>query len=488
MDENRSHFKIPINRTSAEELNKKGFGETYVRDNYSQHGQSVREQTTQMINSVSVKRDFEFTSDIIFQIETPETESIKDKKLNLEKAGIEVFSFDKENQSRGIAKIRKENFERFQEKLDNYINTPANRGKSYFSAIERISEVAGEAKVKIVERNLNREEPISIIINLYNVLQMRERLAINASIIQEIRKYSDDVWTRTFRNGLTTISCTISITRAIEIASDFSTIKEIKPNSTIVIGTSMVSDPLPNPLTINTVKSNSKICVIDSGSRPNNQILNSVVSDREFFLPRGSVEPSYIHGTFVISRCAFGDSIDSCLVSHTLEPYCNIVDVSIFGKDALGNDLNPDIPLLMSAIEDTVIKYHGQVSVFNLSLGSTKTIINNQFSDLAKLVDYLAREFKVLFILAAGNINTQLGNYPDQHFSTEASRINELAESLLGITVGSIAKYENADSMAVINELSPFSRRGPGADFGLKPELVAHGGNLANGYVPMPRI
>lgn len=35
--------------------------------------------------------------------------------------------------------------------------------------------------------------------------------------------------------------------------------------------------------------------------------------------------------------------------------------------------------------------------------------------------------------------------------------------------------------------MSPFSCIGPGADNGIKPEVVAHGGNLLNGWAPSPR-
>ncbi|MCH2449247.1 MAG: S8 family peptidase [Gracilimonas sp.] len=488
MDENRTHFKIPVESISTDEVRKTGYGETYKRESYSEHGRLVKEQTIQMLNNVSKKKDFEYTSDIIFQIETPETESVKDKKLNFASVGIDVFSFDKNEKWRGIAKIQKEELEEFQNSLDNYIETPQNRGRSYFSAIEKIAPVPGDSKIKIFEEDFDKDEPREIVINLYNVLQMRERLAINASIIDELRKFSDDVWTRTFKNGLTTISCTMSISDVQSIASDYSTIKEIKPNSTIIIETALQSDPLPNPLEIKPVQSKSKICVIDSGSRVDNQILNSIVTDREYFLPHGSVEPSYNHGTFVISRCAYGDSIDDCISTHFLEPYCNIIDVSIFGQDAQGRPILPRETLLMAALEDVVEKYQGQVNVFNLSLGIEKPIQDDQFSNLAKLVDYLSREYKVLFVLAAGNIRNLLGNYPDQHFSTNNARIGELADSLLGITVGSIAKYENPSSLARVNELSPFSRRGPGSDNGLKPEIVAHGGNLTNTYSNMPRI
>ena len=101
---------------------------------------------------------------------------------------------------------------------------------------------------------------------------------------------------------------------------------------------------------------------------------------------------------------------------------------------------------------------------------------------MAKQIDYLSKAYGVIFVIASGNIDDPLGPYPHDHFAHNSSRLGSPAESLLAITVGSIAKYENATCLAVKDEISPFSRIGPGADGGLKPEIVCHGGNLDKSY------
>jgi hypothetical protein len=205
-------------------------------------------------------------------------------------------------------------------------------------------------------------------------------------------------------------------------------------------------------------------------------------------LPIGSVDAGYNHGTFVASRCVFGDNVDSCLGTHFLQPYCNLIDIQVFGVDALGNNLDPDEFHLRAVIEDVVERFYDRVRVYNLSLGSSVPINNFQFSDLAKLLDFLSKHFKVLFVVSSGNINSLLGTYPFDHFLNTNSRIGCPAESILSLTVGSIAKYHNVDSLANEEEISPFSRIGPGADLGVKPELVAHGGNLIMPYDFSPRV
>ncbi len=58
-------------------------------------------------------------------------------------------------------------------------------------------------------------------------------------------------------------------------------------------------------------------------------------------------------------------------------------------------------------------------------------------------------------------------------------RIISPAESVRAITVGSIAHRETTSSLVKINNPSPFSRKGPGANFIVKPDVVDYGGNIS---------
>ena len=372
-------------------------------------------------------------------------------------------------------------------RVQEYAETNDHVGKTYFSVLENITSIPVESKIKI-EFDYELNEPIPIIINLFNALSKKERIAINHTIIEEVKKYSLDFNIRNFKNGITSISCSLRPSEVPLVVKEFSTIKEIKSNYTTFVENAIPIQPMPNPLSVKKPLSNSTICIIDSGISLSNTIFNSFVVDQISRRPTGSVEASYNHGTFVASRCAFGDNVDNCLGTHFLQPYCNLIDIQVFGKDAWGNDLNPNEFHLRAVIEDVVDRYHGHVKVYNLSLGGTLPINNFEFSDLAKLLDFLSKNFKVLFVGSSGNINTLLGTYPSDHFLNPNSRIGCPAESILSLTVGSVAKYANADSLLNSNEISPFSRIGVEADLGIKPELVAHGGNLITPYNFSPRI
>lgn len=108
-------------------------------------------------------------------------------------------------------------------------------------------------------------------------------------------------------------------------------------------------------------------------------------------------------------------------------------------------------------------------------------------SPWAAEIDKQSYENDVLFIQAAGNIHRSVISayiragyqYPD-YLDKELSRISDPAQSLFALTVGSVAirDYENEDSLALggKDEISSFSRTGPGIWDVIKPEVVEYGG------------
>ncbi len=487
MIEDRFHFEVPVGNIRNVKYDKRGFSPTVQRVSHIEHGKKLQLQTQKFIETEFNKKDIRYTDELFLQIETPDQVTIKSQKLKIEDLGFKILSFSKNNNSIGTARIEKNKLKSFETRLETYTNSTENTGRTYFSPIENILSIPPENKIK---ENIDFEsnEEIEIVINLFNSIKPKEILAISNSIAEELRQHSEFVEQKNFSNGVTSIYCKLPSIHIPKIATDFSTIKEIKPSQTFFIPQAITAEALPNPLKINKPISDSLICVVDSGISESNHLLNSIVKERIIRIPRDSIGCAYDHGTFVASRCVFGDEIDNCLGTHELTPYCNILDLSVFGEDLNNNVIGPSDFFLRSALEDTVIKYSETVKVYNLSLGSGIPINDFEFSDLAKLIDSLSKKYKVLFIIAAGNINGSLGIFPSDHFGSSLARINTPAESLLGLTIGSIAKHKNTTSLADIDCTSPFSRIGPGADNGIKPELVAHGGNLINPYNHSPRI
>lgn len=53
----------------------------------------------------------------------------------------------------------------------------------------------------------------------------------------------------------------------------------------------------------------------------------------------------------------------------------------------------------------------------------------------------------------------------------------KMADSVRSLVVGSIANEKDRYDLAEINMPSPFTRKGPGPSYIIKPDLVAYGGN-----------
>lgn len=486
MAEDRFHFQIPIENIRSENCPKHGGGENYARTDYSVHGKKLWQDSNAIKITEAKRKDFNLISDLFLLMEMPQDIPIKNHKLRIQHLGFELINYSTERRSIGVVKISKLKFEELDEKLVEYIQSPTNVGKSYFSVIENLSSIPVENKITDVDTSDNQE--LSVVLNLYHGLQTKEKFAINQAISSELKRINVQAEEKTFANGSSSISCILKADQISLVADEFSSIRDVKINQTALVENAIDTQNLPNPLKISKPKSNSKICVIDSGVNNSSGLFDNILTGSLAYLPTGAVNGHYRHGTFVASRCVFGDNIDACLGTHYLEPYCKIIDVQIFGVGSAGQRINPSEFHVRTMIEKVVIDLHKTVKVYNLSFGFPNSIRDNEFSETAKLLDYLSKKYKVLFIVASGNIRKLLGLYPSDHFSDPLARIGSPAESILAVTVGAVSKHEDTNSLSKRDQLAPFSKIGPGADLGLKPEVVAHGGNLIVQYDRSPRV
>lgn len=488
MSDEKFHLQIPKDNIRSEKYEKRGFGQAYPRSNYYEHAEKLLDRYERLYEGESNKKDFKLTSQIFFQIEVPSDRAIKNEKLKLQNLGINILNYSAENPATGTAYIQKNEFDVLIEKIKVYKESSSHVGRSNISIIEDIHLLSLDSKV---DNNISLQSPatVSIAFTIFSTLPHQEKELIVKNLLDEINDISSEAKSRIFGNGICSITCKISASSISSIVNEYTTINEVKLNSTSIIATAMPPlHVLPGSLKIEKPVSGSSICIIDSGVHRHNKIFPGLISKVVTHLPKNCIYPSYDHGTFVASRCIFGDTLDACLSGESLRPYCKIMNVQVFGKLSNGNVQGHEIYDLMGIIEDIVYQNYKTIKVYNLSVGDDSSIKNGLFSDFAKLLDYLTKEYKVLFVVAGGNIRQLQGNYPLPHFSDPLSRINSPAEALLCLTVGSIAKYADLSSLASQDEVSPFSRVGPGADGGIKPELVAHGGNLPTSYKYSPRL
>ncbi|POY36269.1 peptidase S8 [Solitalea longa] len=244
------------------------------------------------------------------------------------------------------------------------------------------------------------------------------------------------------------------------------------------------------------------VCVIDSGIQEQHLLLAPAIATAysKNYVPYEDTTSDQVtnggHGTKVAGAILFGNDIPT---AGQYQPPCFLINVRVLDKNNfLPSSIFPP-ELMTKIIED----YDG-VRIFNMSVASHGPCKTTHMSTWAATIDKLIHDRKILFLLAAGNINSSTGRwdkpgvsehlqagrkYPD-YLTTPSSRISNPAQSLLSLTVGSVclAEFEDADriSFGKRDHVSSFSRSGPGMWGCIKPDVVEYGGDFLrekNGFL-----
>ena len=207
--------------------------------------------------------------------------------------------------------------------------------------------------------------------------------------------------------------------------------------------------------------------VIDTGIPKNDAVLKPwITAHNTYVLPP---DTDQLHGTFVAGLIAGARPLNS---NDTRFPsaQARILDVSALATTKPGTTFDE----MLLAITESVKKYP-TVKVLNCSFGSKNPGHMDEFGQFARELDALSDEMGVLFVIAAGNYETQpLRSWPNPSDLAGADRLSQPAESVRALTVGSIA---HLDALVAAGDPSPFSRRGPGPAKTPKPDLTHRGGN-----------
>lgn len=244
--------------------------------------------------------------------------------------------------------------------------------------------------------------------------------------------------------------------------------------------------------------------VLDDGIAAGHPLLADVVVGTQEFPAGHSWADLGPHGTMVAGLAAYGD-FEEPLHSGLPLPQ----PVRVFGARVLepveGNPRDTRFPSELPVhrvIEDAIRTLHVNhgVRVFNLSVAEREAYEGPHVAVWTEVLDRLTRELGILIVVAAGNVPVSLASgelfdglhalhdYP-AYLLDPRSRLAEPAIAANVLTVGSSARSAGAatpsgesqvDSHAVadVNQLSPFSRTGPGVlSSAVKPDLVDYGGN-----------
>ena len=250
----------------------------------------------------------------------------------------------------------------------------------------------------------------------------------------------------------------------------------------------------------------SKICVLDSGVNSNHPLLRSAFGEAASYVEGQGTEDDAGHGTAVAGIVLYGN-LEECLATNHWKPEVWLCSGKVMTKAPDTDEAVFNTKTIEQSLEKAVAYFAGELGcrIFNVSLGNEYAPYDGRhIQGIAYTLDRLAREYNILFVVSAGNFRgTETlpkadwrAEYPEYLLADE-SRIIDPAPALNVLTVGALANHtatadEQRHGDREVNELSPamedqpspFTRHGPSLKGAFKPELLAHGGNLAS---PMRR-
>jgi hypothetical protein len=244
----------------------------------------------------------------------------------------------------------------------------------------------------------------------------------------------------------------------------------------------------------------ARVCILDSGINTNHPLLRSAIAESESFVAGQDAFDEAGHGTAVAGIALYGD-VEACDRSNFWNPQIWLYNGKVMRKCPDTHNAIYDEHSVEATLTEAVEHFVGLgCRIFNLSLGNTNAPYDGtHIRGLAYILDVLARKHNVLFVVSTGNfmgsedpavpLNSWREEYPE-YLLHERSVIIDPAPALNVLTVGSISRHDatfdsqrhpeiHQLSPASENQPSPFTRHGPSVKGALKPELVAHGGNLA---------
>jgi hypothetical protein len=245
----------------------------------------------------------------------------------------------------------------------------------------------------------------------------------------------------------------------------------------------------------------ARVCILDSGVNGNHPLLRAAFGEAASYIEGRDAADEVGHGTAVAGIVLYGN-IEECLAANQWKPELVLCSGKVMTKAADSDEVVFDEKTIEQTIEKAVEYFAGELGcrIFNLSLGNENVPYDGRHvRGIAYTLDRLAREYDILFVVSAGNFRGTenlpkadwRAEYPEYLLAPE-SIIIDPAPALNVLTVGALASHTanlneqkhgekeiNALTPAGEDQPAPFTRHGPSIKGAIKPEMVAHGGNLA---------
>ena len=452
---------------------------------FSKHGDKLSHElqtVKEAMESVTSDNSLIDTGMLVFSVELPEGEKIKDNTKIFSNNGMQIRAVKTVRQA--IVTSTKNQFSRLSDRVVEYSRTGVR--KTYFDYIDSFKPFSGEdkdsneLKKTISSRQIPRELDIQLMLipnlddSTYSsaIQKLSEKINSTEGHIEQTPYYLSDK-TPVIRAIIP--SATLSryendpaIFRIEE--TDFFNTDTNSDTSIRIDNLELDPDIDINELPI--------VGVLDSGVEfPGN--LSPIIIDH--WICPGSQGGDSSHGTKVASRVVF-KYFDTRISSGKLTPRARIIDCNIM------DGLVP-INIMIQRIQTAVNQFSDVTNIFNLSANSTTPIEGDEMSILGYELDMLQFSKKVQFVISSGNhqlwkTESSLGDILDD----DDSRISTPADSMLSVIVGAVAGKDHENSLAKKNQIAPYSRRGPGFQGISKPDFTAYAGTIMieNGDATVP--
>lgn len=180
-------------------------------------------------------------------------------------------------------------------------------------------------------------------------------------------------------------------------------------------------------------------------------------------------ETDNVHGTAVASLLAGAYLLNPGFAKTP----CLVHDASGLESRPAGVGIGDIALRLKDAVEAAPV-----VKVWNLSLNVQAPCADQEFGELAQVLDNLSDQHGVLFVVSAGNYLQDPRRQWPPLVQMPGDRVASPGDAVRALTVGSVAHSHTASTWVQTGEPTPYSRRGPGPVFTPKPDIVHHGGNV----------
>lgn len=223
-----------------------------------------------------------------------------------------------------------------------------------------------------------------------------------------------------------------------------------------------------------------KICIVDGGV---SDIFGNWIEERWGLI--SDTDKDENHGTFIAGLAIFGQQLNGNAICREIDG-CKIIDLDILPRSEKYNFYYQKPLEFFNELETAVqeLKARTGVRIFNFSLNIEEHASTTGYSVPAQILDKIAEENDVIFIISAGNIHPRdlRKEWPLDHFdalkilvNSRNDAIKKPAESCRNISVSAL-NPPHLDGV-VPYALSNYSCRGPGLRVGLKPDFAHVGGS-----------